>query len=163
MIVFDLNCTAGHRFEAWFASSDAYTGQRERGLIACPQCGTSDVTKAPMAPAVSAKGNSRTAAAPSPATTPQSAPASTPLANRPVPAEVQVALAQLAEAQARALKGSTWVGADFAAQSRAMHYGERDEAPIHGQASLAEARALVKEGVPIAPLPLPVMPPEKLN
>ena len=163
MIVFDLQCSAGHRFEAWFASSGAYASQREAGLIVCPHCGTSEVSKAPMAPAVSPKGNSRALAVPGAAEASTQAPASAPLANRPVPAEVREALARLAEAQARALKGSTWVGEDFGAQARAMHYGEQDEAPIHGQASLAEARALVEEGVPIAPLPLPVTPPGKLN
>jgi hypothetical protein len=44
-----------------------------------------------------------------------------------------------------------------------MHYGERKEAPIHGQASLAEAKALIEEGVPVAALPFPVAPPDKLN
>ena len=76
---------------------------------------------------------------------------------------MQQAMEKLAEAQAKALKGSTFVGEDFAKQSREMHYGERDEAPIHGQASLKEAKALVDEGVPVAPLPFPVAPPEKLN
>ena len=128
MIVFDLQCSAGHRFEAWFASSGAYASQREAGLIVCPHCGTSEVSKAPMAPAVSPKGNSRALAVPGAAEASTQAPASAPLANRPVPAEVREALA-----------------------------------PIHGQASLAEARALVEEGVPIAPLPLPVTPPGKLN
>ena len=75
----------------------------------------------------------------------------------------QKAMEKLAKAQAKALEKSTYVGEDFAAQSREMHYGERDEAPIHGQASLEEAKALVDEGVPVAPLPFPVAPPEKLN
>ena len=55
------------------------------------------------------------------------------------------------------------MGDDFAKQSREMHYGERDEAPIHGKASLKEAKALVDEGVPLAPLPFPVAEPKKLN
>jgi len=76
---------------------------------------------------------------------------------------VQNALAALAKAQAEALKNSTWVGDKFVDETRKMHYGERDEAPIHGQASLAEAKALIDEGVPVAPLPFPVAPPEKLN
>ena len=80
-----------------------------------------------------------------------------------MPAEVQKAMEKLANAQAKALEKSTYVGEGFAAQSREMHYGERDEAPIHGQASLEEAKALVDEGVPVAPLPFPVAPPEKLN
>jgi hypothetical protein len=77
--------------------------------------------------------------------------------------EVQKAMEALATAQAKALEKSTWVGKDFARQSREMHYGERDETAIHGQTSLEEAKALVDEGVPVAPLPFPVAPPEELN
>ncbi|MEM7688078.1 MAG: DUF1178 family protein [Pseudomonadota bacterium] len=171
MIVFDLHCEHGHRFEGWFGSSSDYESQLERGLVACPKCGTLKVSKAPMAPAVPAKGNTRPdtasqALAPSEPKVdappePSSAPA--PIANREMPAEVQKAMEKLAEAQAEALKNSTNVGSDFVQQSREMHYGERDEAPIHGQATLKEAKALVEEGVPVAPLPFPVAEPKKLN
>lgn len=154
MIVFDLACTHGHRFEGWFSSSGDYDDQRTRGLLACPTCGASDVTKAPMAPAVPAKGNQRQEVLP---------PEPRPMANTPMPPEMRKALAVLAKAQADALKDSTWVGDKFAEETRKMHYGERDEALIHGQASLAEAKALIEEGVPVAPLAFPVAPPEKLN
>jgi len=154
MIVFDLSCAEGHRFEGWFGSSADYEGQRDGGLLACPFCGSGDVGKAPMAPAVPAKGNSRAESLPA-AAAPQQA-----MANTPLPPQV---LAALAKAQAEALKHSTWVGDKFAEETRKMHYGERDEAPIHGQASLAEAKALIEEGVPVAPLPFPVAPPDKLN
>ena len=154
MIVYDLACHDGHRFEGWFGSSADYEDQRARGLLACPSCGSGEVAKAPMAPAVPAKGNSRQEVLP---------PESRPMANTPMPPEMHKALAALAKAQTEALKQSTWVGDKFAEESRKMHYGERDEAPIHGQASLAEARALIEEGVPVAPLPFPVAPPEKLN
>lgn len=156
MIVFDLSCADGHRFEGWFASSADYEDQRGRGLLACPSCGSASVSKAPMAPAVPAKGNSRQEVLP-----PESA--ARPVANTPIPAEMHKALAALAKAQAAALKNSTWVGDTFAEESRKMHYGERDEAPIHGQATIAQAKALIEEGVPVAPLPFPVAPPEKLN
>lgn len=154
MIVYDLACHDGHRFEGWFGSSADYEDQRARGLLACPSCGSAEVTKAPMAPAVPAKGNTRQEVLP---------PETRPMANTPMPPEMQKALAALAKAQAEALRNSTWVGDRFAEETRKMHYGERDEAPIHGQASLAEARALIEEGVPVAPLPFPVAPPEKLN
>jgi hypothetical protein len=156
MIVYDLSCTAGHRFEGWFGSSTDFEDQRARGLLACPSCGSAQVAKAPMAPAVPAKGSSRQEVLP-----PE--PASQQLANAPLPPKVQKALAALARAQAEALRNSTWVGDRFAEETRKMHYGERDEAPIHGQASLAEAKALIEEGVPVAPLPFPVAPPEELN
>ncbi|MBI1401719.1 MAG: DUF1178 family protein [Porphyrobacter sp.] len=155
MIVYDLSCSAGHRFEGWFGSSADFDDQRARGLLACPHCGSAEVGKAPMAPAVPAKGNARQEVLP-----PQGSQA---VSNTPMPAEVRNALAALARAQAEALKNSTWVGEKFAEETRKMHYGEREEAPIHGQASLAEAKALIEEGVPVAPLPFPVAPPEKLN
>ena len=65
MIVFDLSCDFGHRFEGWFGSSDDFADQQNRGLIACPECGSSQVEKAPMAPAVPAKANSKPDTAPS--------------------------------------------------------------------------------------------------
>lgn len=154
MIVFDLSCDQGHRFEGWFGSSDDFAAQQARGLVACPQCGSPDVAKAPMAPAVPRKGN-QLAAAPR---EPRQA-----LASGPMPAEVLTALQQLAEAQSQALRNSKWVGDAFAEQSRAMHYGERDSETIHGQASPDEARALFEEGIPVSPLPFPVAPPDELN
>lgn len=153
MIVFDLQCDHGHRFEGWFGSSADYASQRERGFVSCPQCGSAQVDKAPMAPAVPAKGNRRS----------ESEPAARQLSNQPMTPEVEKALVKLAAAQASALKQSTWVGDKFAEVSRKMHYGEAVEKPIHGQASLDEAKSLVDEGIPVAPLPFPVAPPDKLN
>lgn len=160
MIVYDLACPDGHRFEGWFGSSADYEDQRARGLLACPACGALEVSKAPMAPAVPAKGNSARGNAVTEVLPPDAA---RPMANTPMPPEMQKALAALAKAQANALKNSTWVGDKFADETRKMHYGERKEAPIHGQASLAEAKALIEEGVPVAALPFPVAPPDKLN
>ena len=72
-------------------------------------------------------------------------------------------LAALARAQAKALETSTWVGDRFAETSRAMHYGERDQETIHGQATSEEAVSLLEEGIAIAPLPFPVAPPDEIN
>lgn len=161
MIVFDLHCASGHLFEGWFSSSSDYADQQARGLVECPHCGSAEVGKAPMAPAVPAKGNQRRDIAPA---APVSAPDTPqPVSNLPVPPEMRAALQALAKAQAEAIKQSTWVGEKFAEKSRAMHYGEEDAAPIHGQASLAEAKALAEEGVAIAPILFPVAPPDKLN
>ncbi len=165
MIVFDLSCNEGHRFEGWFGSSSDYDDQAAGGLVTCPECGSSQVGKAVMAPAVSAKGNSSTESTGIVERAPQMPVRveEKPFSNKPMPAEVKKALNELAEAQDKALKNSTWVGKNFAEQSREMHYGERDEMPIHGQASLEEAQALVDEGVQVAPLPFPIAPPDKLN
>jgi hypothetical protein len=150
MIVFDLCCDVGHRFEGWFGSSDDYAGQSARGMVACPQCGSGAVGKAPMAPAVPRKGNQRTEA-------------KQPVAGGAMPPEAAAVLHKLAELQAEALKTSTWVGSAFAEQSRAIHYGERAPEAIHGQASAGEARELVEEGITIAPLLFPLAAPEELN
>jgi hypothetical protein len=69
----------------------------------------------------------------------------------------------LARMQAEALKQSRWVGEDFAEQSRAIHYGEREAEPIHGKATLEEAKELLEEGVAVMPLPFPVVPPDQAN
>ncbi|MBB4097060.1 DUF1178 family protein [Sphingomonas kyeonggiensis] len=152
MIVFDLKCGQGHVFEAWFGSSAAWEGQRAAGLVACPMCGSVEVEKAVMAPNVGAKGNQAPA------------PAAGPSGEGPIAPEViKEAIATLAALQARALEGSQWVGTGFADKARAMHLGEAPAAPIHGQTSAAEAKALIEEGVPVAPLPLPVVPPEACN
>ena len=150
MIVFDLCCTDGHRFEGWFGSSEDFAAQQARGLVACPTCGSAEVAKAPMAPAVPRKGNQRTDA-------------KQPVAGGALPPEAAEMLGKLAKLQAEALKSSTWVGEKFADRSREMHYGERDPQAIHGQATPDEARALVEEGIAIAPLVFPVAPPDELN
>lgn len=156
MIVFDLRCSSAHVFEAWFGASAAYDEQRERGLLSCPLCGDTDISKAVMAPNIGTKGN-RASEAPVPATTP-SAPAP-----MPTPAAVKAALQGLAQAQAKMLSQSKWVGRGFAEEARAMHDGTVEQAPIHGQTTVAEAKALIEEGIPIAPLPMPFVPPETVN
>jgi len=151
MIVFDLSCGAGHVFEAWFGSSADYEDQRARGLVACPLCGDKAIGKAVMAPNVGAKGNRATATVPMKSGGP------------PAPVEVKAMLAALARAQAKVLEGSEHVGARFADEARAIHDGDAPERPIHGQATAAEARGLVEDGVPVMPLPLPVVPPDLAN
>lgn len=132
MIRFTLACDQGHSFDSWFKSGAAFDALRAAGHLECPICGTTRVDKALMAPAV---------AKPSPAA---------PLAS-PTPE---------LEARLRALRAhldahSDDVGRDFAAEARRMHLGEVPERPIHGQARLDEARALIDDGVPVLPLPFP--------
>ena len=166
MIVFDLECPGGaHRFEGWFKSSEDFAIQHERGLVACPQCGSVDVAKAPMAPRLARKGNQAVAlspASPSPAseTTTEK---SEVMASPSLPPEAVAALHALAKIQAEAIKTSRWVGDKFADQSRAMHYGDADHATIHGQATREEARDLLDEGIMVAPLLIPIAPPDEIN
>lgn len=152
MIVFDLACDNAHGFEGWFRSSEEFASQQARGLLTCPVCDSAAIAKAPMAPAVGAKGNRAASQAPR-----------HPLANKPMPAEVAEAFKALAAAQAKALAGSEWVGDRFVAEVRSMHYGETEEKQVHGRASRDDAVALLEEGIAVAPLLAPVHAPEELN
>ena len=141
MIIFDLRCAPqGHVFEAWFASSSAYEAQKAGGLVACPLCGSSDVAKAPMAPAVGPRASSG-----------------------PSAREAKAGLAAAAELQKRLLEGSEAVGPRFADEARAIHLGEAEARAIHGEATRAEAESLIDDGIPIAPLPFPIVPPGEEN
>lgn len=150
MIVFNLACDNAHGFEGWFRSSADFADQQARGLLTCPVCDSASVAKAPMAPAVPAKSN-------------RAAPAPQAVANKPMPTEVAEAFKALAAAQANALKDSEWVGDRFTAEVRSMHYGEIEEKQVHGRASKDDAVALLEEGIAVAPLLVPVHPPEDLN
>jgi hypothetical protein len=72
-------------------------------------------------------------------------------------------LARLAAAQAEMLKDSRWVGEEFTDTARAMHSGEVEPAQVHGNATLEQAKSLAEDGVAVAPLPFPVVPPNQLN
>jgi hypothetical protein len=143
MIIFDLKCAPqGHVFEAWFGSGEDYAAQRARGLVSCPLCGSGEVDKAPMAPAVGAKGNQ---------------------AAGPAPQQVKALLGAMAEAQKQMLENSEHVGARFTDEARAIHLGEAEARAIHGQATPQQADELRDEGIPCAPLPFPVISPEDEN
>ena len=141
MIIFDLKCAPqGHVFEAWFGSSDDYEAQQARGLVACPICGSDEVGKAPMAPAVPAKGNRARSSQ-----------------------QVKAMMAAAATAQKKLLETSEGVDERFDDEARAIHLGEAEARAIHGRATPAEADSLIEEGVPIAPLPFPVAEPGEEN
>lgn len=133
MIKFSLRCTQGHSFESWFQSGPAFDDLNERSLVTCPTCGSSDVSKALMAPAV------------------------TPARKAPTP-EMQQKLAALrAEIEAN----TDYVGDRFAEEARAMYLGDIPDRPIHGEAKLEDAKALLEDGIPV--LPLPFLPSRKAN
>lgn len=159
MIVFDLACSKDHRFEGWFRSTADYDDQLANGLLQCPECGCEQISKAPMAPAVPAKSNTRRNVS----RIPEALAVSGGGGEYALPAKLIEAMKSLARVQAEIIKDSTWVGEEFARQSREMHYGERDAALIHGKATADEAQELLEEGIAVAPLLIPVAPPDELN
>jgi hypothetical protein len=133
MIRYSLICEHGHDFEGWFGSSDAYDDQQGRGLLQCPMCASKAVRKAVMAPSV--------------AGTKAQAPAEGP------PAQMREMMMQAAQEVRRHVEDNfDYVGDNFAAEARAMHQGDAEERGIYGEASGSEIKALVEEGVPVAPL-----------
>ena len=163
MIVFDLSCDSGHRFEAWFRSSSAFEEQGKQGLLVCPQCGSNEVVKAPMAPAVPAKGSAPRASERRADEGGGAGRTEGTSQGGALPPAIREAMHKLAKLQADTIKDSTYVGDRFAEESRAMHYGEKDKALIHGKADAEEARDLLDEGITVAPLLIPFTPPDETN
>jgi hypothetical protein len=147
MIKYALACEQAHEFESWFPSSEAFETQRKRGFVTCPYCNSAKVEKQIMAPSVA-----RTDKA-SKALTPEAQPVAV-LSERE--RELHAALRALRE---HVLKNAEDVGKGFVEEARKMHYGETEERSIYGAADLAEAQALLEEGIDV--LPLPVVPDDR--
>ncbi len=144
MKVFNLQCSAHHLFEGWFASEEDYTSQVERGLLECPLCADKIIQKLPSAPHL----NFGAVAAPRP---PVAGEKQAMVAGDPAQA-LQAAYLQLAR---RIVSETEDVGERFAEEARKIHYGETEERGIRGQASREETEALMEEGIAVMPLPLP--------
>ncbi|MFN4360137.1 MAG: DUF1178 family protein [Hylemonella sp.] len=144
MKVFNLQCSALHRFEGWFASEEDYVSQVERGLLECPLCADKAVQKLPSAPRI----NLGASEAPA---TPSSGNPQTLVAGDAAQA-LQAAWLQMAR---HIVNQTEDVGSRFAEEARKIHYGESEERGIRGQASREETEALLEEGIAVMPLPLP--------
>lgn len=143
MKVLDLHCARSHGFEGWFASEDDFTSQLARGLISCPMCGDTTITKKPSAPRLNLGHVTR----PSDPPTQQDVMAS------PDP---QMALQAAWLAMARRVMANTDdVGEKFAEEARRIHYGEIERRGIRGKASQEETAALADEGIDVVQLALP--------
>ncbi len=132
MIRYALACGAGHDFEGWFGSSGDFDAQSARGLVSCPACGSPEVRKQIMAPAVvTSKGKAETTPGPS--------------------REMMMEMAN--QVRRHVEDNFDNVGDAFAREARAIHEGRSEERGIYGEATLREARELLEDGVPVAPLP----------
>jgi hypothetical protein len=144
MIVFDLSCNNGHRFEGWFQSSDAFDAQCAEGLVSCPFCASREIRRVPSAIHLAKAAEAA-----------------------PPPARAAVADARggpfndFRKLVAAIVANSEDVGAEFASEARKIHYLEAPERSIRGQASEKEYKALREEGIEV--LRLPVVKKEDLN
>jgi hypothetical protein len=152
MIKFALKCGSGHGFEAWFRSGDAYDRQAKRHLIACPDCGSHDVDKQPMAPALVKRGRKKAASS---AEAMQASPAPGPEAIQAVAGPVSEPPLELLRAWKRhVMANSEDVGRGFADEARKIHHGEAEERAIRGETSAEDARRLSEDGIPFGVLPI---------
>lgn len=141
MIRYSLKCSEGHGFDSWFQSSAAFDALLGAGHVTCPVCGTARVEKTLMAPAVS---HAET-------------PAARPRLDQP-DSDIEAALAEM---RRQIEANSEYVGMNFAAEARAIHEGDAPTRSIYGETRPDEARKLLEDGIPVAPLPF--MPPRKVN
>lgn len=130
MIRYSLTCEQDHSFDSWFQSAAAFDRLLDAGMVSCAMCGSSDVKKALMAPAVTTREEKPSLSTPK--------------------TEVEKALAEM---QRRLETESEHVGLSFAAEARAIHEGESPKRSIWGEAKPEDARALIEDGIPVTPLP----------
>jgi len=149
MIHYQVRCSRDHEFDGWFKDSAAFDKQTARGLVECPVCGDTKVSRALMAPAVS-KRQAEQPPAPVPA-------ASAPPADKPavaaggkMPAQMRAMLQRLRQEVER---NCDYVGAEFAEEARKIHRGESDKRGIYGEATREESEALTAEGIEVGNIP----------
>jgi len=135
MIKYALRCDRTHEFEGWFGSSADYDDQAARGLVECPVCGSTGVSKQIMAPAVAGTKAQRSA---EPAVDPKMR---------------EMMMTAMGEVRRHVEENFDYVGDAFAKEARAIHEGKSEDRGIYGEASPSEVKALVEDGVKVAPLP----------
>ena len=134
MIKYALQCDQAHAFEGWFGSSADYDDQAGRGLVECPVCGSRGVSKRIMAPAIAGTKAQR----------------STPQVD---PRMREMMMAAMGEVRRHVEDNFDYVGDAFAKEARDIHEGRSEERGIYGEASPTEVKALIEDGVRVAPLP----------
>jgi len=133
MILFKLKCETGHEFEGWFRDGATFNRQHTRGQVSCPQCGSNDVDKAPMAPRP-LRATDTAAAEPTP----------------PRAEDVRRALQVL---RRHVETNCENVGSRFAAEARAIHKGTGKARGIYGDSTPEESRALAEDGIDFQTIP----------
>ena len=152
MIVFDLLCASGHRFEGWFNSAADFVSQKERRLLSCPACGSAHVERVPSATRANLG-----AQPPKPASQPEGQPKGQPAKTPDMEGKDPFAIAQMLYSRMLddLLTKTEDVGRNFPTEARKIFYQQAPERPIRGQATEEEHEELLDEGIPVARFPLP--------
>ena len=145
MIVFDLHCQDGHRFEGWFGSAKDFASQKKRGLLSCPSCGGGEIERALSAPRLNM-------GAQEPKTLPVPSQRTSDMEGKDPFAVAQMLYSRMLD---EILTKSEDVGSKFPEEARKIYYKETEGRAIRGQATKEEHDALVDEGIPVARFPVP--------
>ncbi len=140
MIVFDLECSRGHRFEGWFDSIESFEEQNARQLVSCPSCDDTEIRRVMSPVAVRTSGADA------------------------VSQDKEIDYQRLAREVVHYIQNHFEdVGPRFAAEALKMHYGVADKRNIRGSATAEEEKTLKDEGVEFIKLPLPKKDEDKQN
>ena len=148
MIIYDLSCEQGHRFEGWFRSAEDFESQLERHFVRCPQCESSNVRSVPSAVAIGGSAGAGDAESDRGSVARGQGVAAAMMSGD---AQIRSLYRQLVQA---IVTNTEDVGTAFAEEARRIHYNEAPERPIRGQATPDEREALHDEGIDILHLPL---------
>ena len=143
MILYQLQCDSEHEFEGWFKDSQAFDMQAKRKLLTCPVCGSTQVSKALMAPRINKSKNVSHSMAGD----------TSPSTGINVSRQNEELRKKLKELRTEIEQNCDYVGNQFAEEARKIHYGEAEEKSIYGEASLEDAKTLLDEGVDFTPIP----------
>ncbi len=146
MIHYALRCTDGHGFDGWFRSSGDFDSQAGSGLLDCPVCASTQVSRAIMSPRLSSSA-AEPALAPDAPERPAGPPREVPPA---MPSELRAALQKF---RAKVERSCDYVGPRFAEAARAIHDGAEPVRPIYGEATPDEAQSLAEDGIAVATIP----------
>ena len=135
MIAYDLQCVNGHAFEGWFEDSEAYLAQKKKGLIACPICNDTEVSRIPSTFAIKSS---------------------------VIPGNISLQEENLKKIGKEIVdfieKNFDDVGCDFAKEALKIHYGVEQPRNIRGVSTKKEEKMLKEEGVEFLKIPMPTPP-----
>lgn len=141
MVVYDLTCSQGHRFEGWFQDLEDLETQLASHMLSCPICNDENISRLPSTFGLVKSG--RVEAAP---------PVQDQIPSKA--AQLQEVMRRWNEISARLEKEFTDVGSNFAEEALKMHYGVTDRRNIRGLSTESQEEMLRQEGVDFFKVPM---------
>lgn len=132
MIIYDLKCEKGHKFEGWFHDRKVFEDQKGQKLVSCPICSSADVELLPSSLTVMGRDNKRE--------------------TRREREFSPLRMLQLFNDYLE--KNFHDVGDKFAEVAIRIHHGEEEEHNIKGTTTQDEEETLQEEGIQFIKIPM---------